>query len=285
MAKFSERHGYKTARQTIQVDSISAELRNSLWSLMKMNIWDKAYYSHYGGGFILSESANPDLKALCERLWFAFFKRPLDTLDSDWRRVLQQLRDHFFACSWFEVYDFVEFIANNFNFSYGNSKEQFIHHCNTVLETEVSAYRFVNGIITKITDQVEIAEIDQALESARGPVRTHLRRALEMLSDRESPDYRNSIKESISAVESLVATVLGKKGTLGQLVKKLEDEISLHPALGKAFGNLYGYTSDQGGIRHAILESKDLVFEDAKFFLVVCSAFVNFVESKGALSA
>jgi hypothetical protein len=82
-------------------------------------------------------------------------------------------------------------------------------------EKEVSAYRFVNGVIAKITDQVEIDEIDRALESTRDPVRTHLRRALELLSDRESPDYRNSIKESISAVESLVATVVGEKGTLG----------------------------------------------------------------------
>jgi hypothetical protein len=151
-------------------------------------------------------------------------------------------------------------------------------------EKEVSAYRFVNGVIAKITDQVEIDEIDRALESTRDPVRTHLRRALELLSDRESPDYRNSIKESISAVESLVATVVGEKGTLGQLIKKLEDEISFHPALKTAFSSLYGYTSDQDGIRHAILESKDLAFEDAKFFLVVCSAFVNFVESKVAAS-
>jgi hypothetical protein len=148
------------------------------------------------------------------------------------------------------------------------------------LEKEVSAYRFVNGLVSRITDEVEVAEIDLALAGRQGPVRTHLRRALELLSDRESPDYRNSIKESISAVESLVATVVGEKGTLGQLVKKLEDEIDLHPALRTAFGNLYGYTSDEGGIRHAILESKNVVFEDAKFFLVVCSAFVNIVESK-----
>jgi hypothetical protein len=156
--------------------------------------------------------------------------------------------------------------------------------CNAALEKEVSAYRFVDGLISRITDETEIAEIDRALDNARDSVRTHLRRALELLSDREAPDYRNSIKESISAVESLVATVVGEKGTLGQLLKKLEDEISLHPALKAAFSSLYGYTSDQDGIRHAILESKDLAFEDAKFFLVVCSAFVNFVESKVAAS-
>ncbi len=52
-----------------------------------------------------------------------------------------------------------------------------------------------------------------------------LKRALELFSDRGSPDYRNSIKESISAVESFVIFTTGKdKGTLGQLTKKLETE-------------------------------------------------------------
>ena len=77
-----------------------------------------------------------------------------------------------------------------------------------------------------------------------------------------------------------VTAVLGQKGTLGQLVKKLESDIGLHPASGKAFGHLYGYTSDEDGIRHSILESATVDFEDAKFFLVVCSAFANFVSFK-----
>ena len=206
--RFSERYGYKTARETIQIDSISDELRNSLWSLLKIHVWDRVYYSQYDSGCFLSR--NPEIKTLCERLWFDFFKRPLDTLGNDWEEVFPLLRKYFFACVWFEVYDFVEFIAKNFPYS---GREKFIEACNTALEKEVSAYRFVNGVITRITDRVEIAEIDRALESTQGPVRTHLRRALELLSDRESQDYRNSIKESISAVESLVATVVGEKGT------------------------------------------------------------------------
>jgi len=277
MARFSERYGYKTARETIQIESISEELRNSLWSLLKVHVWDQVLYNRYAGGSFLSD--NPEIKLLCEQLWFNHFKRPLDTLVNDWSKIFSGLRKYFFECDWWAVYDFVEFIANNFPYP---GRTKFIEACNAALEKEVSAYRFVNGLISRITDETEIAEIDRALEGARNPVRTHLRRALELLSDRESPDYRNSIKESISAVESLVATVVGEKGTLGQLIKKMEDEINLHPALKAAFSSLYGYTSDEDGIRHAILESKDLFFEDAKFFLVVCSAFVNFVESKVA---
>jgi hypothetical protein len=60
----------------------------------------------------------------------------------------------------------------------------------------------------------------------------------------------------------------------------LEKEIVLHSALKKAFNNLYGYTSDAKGIRHALLEEAELYPEDAKFMLISCSAFVNYLVSK-----
>jgi hypothetical protein len=275
---FSERYGHKPVRRAIQIDSIDEHLKNGLWSLLKGNAWDHAYYSSgmYGGYYL---SSNEDLKVLCERLWFNYFKKPLDTLDNDWSKVLKDLRNYFFSCKWREVYDFIEFVANNhkrYQF-----KESFIKGCNHLLEREVSAYRFVNGLITRITEEHEVAEIEQALEASNGPVHKHIRRSLELLSDKNAPDYRNSIKEAISAVESLVIlTLKAEKGTLGQLIKKLEDEIGLHPALRTAFSNLYGYTSDQAGIRHALTEAEKVDFSDAKFMLVVCSAFINFVEGK-----
>jgi hypothetical protein len=168
----------------------------------------------------------------------------------------------------------LEFAAENFPYQ---DRESFVATCNISLQTEMSAYRLVNEKIVRITAQEEISEIEEAIQSGKDPIRIHLRRALELLSDRKKPDFRNSIKESISSVESLVQIILGEKGTLGKLIKRLEADIGLHPALSKAFDNLYGYTSDEDGIRHAILESGRVDFEEAKFFLVVCSAFVNFV--------
>jgi hypothetical protein len=252
-------------------------LRNGLWSLLKLSVWDHVSDPH--GSYTLLSGTNNEIKSLCVRLWLHYFKRPLDNLTDNWRKVLAELRQYFFECPWYEAYDFVEFVANNY--SRYRFRETFIQRCNGLLEREVSAYRFVGGVISRITEEEQIEEIEKALQRAQNPVRTHLQRALELLASREAPDYRNSIKESISAVESLVAITLGTdKGTLGQLLKRFEDEIGLHPALKSAFSNLYGYTSDKGGIRHALLEAEEIRHEDAKFFLVVCSAFTNFVESK-----
>ena len=65
-------------------------------------------------------------------------------------------------------------------------------------------------------------------------------------------------------------------------MKKLEDcGTKLHPALKQGFLKIYGYTSDEGGVRHAEgMFVSDVTFEEAKFMLVSCSAFVNFLISE-----
>jgi hypothetical protein len=90
--------------------------------------------------------------------------------------------------------------------------------CNHFLERENSSYRFLDGKIVEISSSDELQEIESAIERSTPyyGVKQHLRSAISMLSDRENPDYRNSIKESISAVESLCKTVSGNdKATLG----------------------------------------------------------------------
>ena len=209
-------------------------------------------------------------------MWLHFFKKPLDTLSYDWEKVFSQIREFYFKCEWFEVYDLIEFTAQTF--TYNEINKAFVKMCNTFLEKEVSAYRFVDLSITRIISETEISEIEEALETKNDPVRDHLKRSLEMLSDRKNPDYRNSIKEAISSVEAIVQLVTGsEKGTLGKLLNEIEKVANIHPALKSAFNKLYGYTSDANGIRHALLEGDRATFEEAKFMLVACSAFTNYV--------
>jgi hypothetical protein len=77
--------------------------------------------------------------------------------------------------------------------------------CNATLQGETSGYRFVVDSLVGITPEAEISGIEKAsaLSSLFTPVRFHIESALSLLGDRKSPDYRNSIKESISAVESM----------------------------------------------------------------------------------
>jgi hypothetical protein len=114
--------------------------------------------------------------------------------------------------------------------------------------------------------------------------RAHIKKSVELFSDRESPDCPNSVKEAISAVEATCELITGlEHATLGKALKKLEVKgLALHSALQKSFSSLYGYTSDAEGIRHALLDEPTLDFDDAKYMLVSCSAFVNYLIAKAS---
>ena len=215
------------------------------------------------------------------KLWDNFFKLPIDTLSHYWHEVHKKIRKDFFQSDWFRIYDFLEFIYNNFPNHY-EINPSFKASLNSVLKQELCAYRLIGDKIVEITSENEIVEIEQALKSPE-PIKIHIKSALDKLADKKTPDYRNSIKESISAVETICRMITGdSKATLGQALKIIENKINIHPALKIAFDKLYGYTSDEDGIRHCLMNESNLDFEDAKFMLVSCSAFINYLKEKAS---
>lgn len=277
--RFSQRKGFKPIKSVLQVDGVDMDLRNSLWNTIDAGFWKcfGSYYDHSG-------STADEVRALVRGMWADYFKAPTDLLSPKWSEVYLGLRKHYFSCEWYEVYDFIEYIAENFNFEYEFShlNPKFVSYCNSILEREMSAYRLVGKKITQITDEEEIAEIEEALKlNHLAPIKVHLKSALDLMTNRMSPNYRNSIKESISAVEALGIKISNNpKASLGDALKEIDKKTKLHRALKQAFSSLYGYTSDAEGIRHALLDESNLNFEDAKFMLVACSAFINYLVVK-----
>ena len=152
---------------------------------------------------------------------------------------------------------------------------------NGAFEGEKSAFRFVDTKIVQIVDKTEISEVEESLKhcAAIPGAKRHIEKALSLLSKRENPDYPNSIKESVSAVEAMCRIITGdEKASLGKALDILKEKspIAIHGSLLEAWKKLYGYASDAEGIRHAITDSSNVVdFADAKFMVVSCSAFVN----------
>lgn len=264
--RFSQRKGLTPASKAFQLESIDDELRNGLWDAVIFAL----------DGFN-TQFINSNTRTIFFPYWHLYFKAPTDTIPNQFDRVVTIFRKYFFDAEWFQVYDFLEFTAEHYPYK---KPEPFKAFTNTVLERENSAYRFVGKEIAQITSQIEIDSINEALELTKkiSGINAHIESALEYLSDRKNPDYRNSIKESISAVEAVCIEVTGENGaTLGKLLGVLHRKKIIHKSMRHAFEQLYNYTSDADGIRHAMLEETDLSYEDAKYFLVVCSAFVNFV--------
>ena len=263
MKSFSQRKGLNPVAEVIQTNSMNSELRNSLWNVLDIKIWSSGRF---------------DTDSFSKILWFHFFKKPIDSRPDHPILIMEEIRDHFFSFKWFEVYDFLEFVVG----VYKGTEPDLAEFLNSMLEQELSGYRFVSGYLTDITNDHEIEMLESALKDSRfAGVDTHLQQALDLYAKRDDPDYRNSIKESISAVEKMARIVSGKpKATLSDALKEMGKKGSLHPALKEGFIKLYGYTSDAGGIRHAIMDEPRLTAADAQYFLLSCTSFINYLKAQ-----
>lgn len=266
--RFSERAGLKPILTELQIGTMSDALRHSLWNALDLHIWSTK-------DFIQPPYGQPGVNEFSRALWFDFYKEPMDERPSRIEGILFVIRQRYYAYSWNEVYDFVEWVVQ-----YTKDKS-LVARINFILEKELAGYRLINDLLTEVTDQTEVDALTEALADNKYPgVKAHLAAALRHLSNRDAPDYRNSIKESISAVESMAQVLSGKKATLGDALKILSQKGYIHPALKEGFSKIYGYTSDEGGIRHAMLEEPTLSASDAKFFLLSCTTFINYLKSK-----
>ena len=276
--RFSQRIGKAPVRTIIQLEGMDDDLRISLWNELKSHYFDLIRPEPtINGGCYISRSTEPKIFHL---LWKNFFKIPLDGLQDDFEDAYEFVRVQFFKYEWFRVYDMLEFIIQN-----AEMTRFFSLGLNRVLEAELSGYRLIEKNIVPISDEREIGEIQEAVKNGTSErlsaVRMHLNTAIEKISNRKDPDFRNSIKESICALESLCKVIAGlPHATLPDALNVLSKKVTIHKALKAGINSIYGYTSDSGGIRHGMSEGSMVDYHDAKFMLVSCSALINFLLAK-----
>lgn len=283
---FSKRNNFTSMRTVIQTESLDESTRNALWNVIS------PYFLKYAdncGAYV--------------DLWTDLYEKTSDTSPSS-SNVYDDNRSarfyHFFRReilegTWYRVFDIIEFLIDRTNVKKWEKRtySQFSHYCDPVLrasdfapvfERYMIGYRFVDYKLVPITSDEEIATIEEAISKSKDSVAELLSKAVGFLSNRATPDYAKSIDCSISAVESQCRHLLGDQTpTLGKALKLLEDKgIGLHGSLKSAFEKLFGFTSDASGIRHGGLQPSDADADLAKFMLVSCSAFVNYLKSKQA---
>ncbi|WP_217607355.1 AbiJ-NTD4 domain-containing protein [Chitinophaga sp. GbtcB8] len=280
--KFSQRMGITPSSKVPQIDSMDNELLSGLW-----NVFHNGFLVGISPmiGTINMGPLTDEQIHYANALWHDFLKADVSKIPHFSNELHYFLNQFIFKKEWYHVLDFIEYSVNyvRVNEVNGVSHEVLEEQFNIVLEREISGYRFINGHLAPITNKYEINELTESLTqtesfTALKGCNIHLQSALQKLSDRGNPDYRNSIKESISAVESLAKLIAQRPGdSLGASLDRIKGVINLHPSLERGFKQIYGYTSDEGGIRHALMDSPNCDFEDAKFMLISCSAFINYL--------
>ena len=254
MEVFSRRNGFYT--QNIQLQYASDTLKRRIFATFykqEFNLYDTLEWSKYTTGI---ENMMIEMGVTYEFPNNSIVKK----------RNAEKLEKYILnSDKWYTIYDFIERYLNMLDKNTSNKMTQAF---NNILEDEVSAYRILDRKAIPVINKTELNTIEEAKNIKFESVNTHITKAISLYSDRRNPDYENSIKESISAVESLCCIITelnGSKATLGKAIKKLKDKgIHIHTAMETAFSSLYGYTSD----------------ENAKYMLITCSAFINYLIEK-----
>lgn len=287
---FSQRMGLVSIRDAIQYESLDEGTRNAIWNLLLP---------------FFQNSPNNDYVNVHKELWTQLYENPADRVPrlrgqyeydiSDRELYCRYFRQKVIEGEWNECLDLVEYLIQSPSYerwvqsSYDDLCHRYLYHVptrqdfNGLFEQYVVGFRFVGNALVKITSLTEIESIEAAVKCSKSAVREQLQKALLLFSDRKHPDYAKSVQCSISAVEAQCSLLLNSRNvTLGAALKELESRgVKMHPALKGGLSKLYGYTSDADGIRHASISASEVDQDLAKFMLVSCSAFVNYLLTKG----
>lgn len=276
MKLFSERYNYTRPSDVIIREQITPEIQNAICSC-----YDRLQDSLPKTGTYYE---NPYV-GVEKYLWTYF----LNQREGNFR---DGIRYHIVATlfledehnPWYRKLDLVEVTINYLYKFNQHICNKFVKQLNHEFERLNFAYRVVGTEIVEITSKEEIAAVESAMHDSATNIRTHLNKALELYAQRPVGDYRNSIKESISAVEAYCREITDEN-TLGDALKKLNSKgVLIPPMLKVAFEKLYAYTNQPDtGIRHALMDDESTytpASEEALFMLVSCSSFINYLNKK-----
>jgi len=267
MANFSERYGYVKARGP-QLEGLDDSTRARLWNVVSADLlhWDTF------------PSTPSWTYKYAKQLAHEFFGVDSGISSPPWIR--SATKEVFLKGQWYRAFDLLEFF---FKFpprgtvppAFGTAINRELEFCNV-------GYRIIAGQVAPITNREETVAIANAITSGAGQAGEHIKHALDLLAKRPEPDWANSIKESISAVEHICYTITGEH-KLSDALKRLRiSDNPLHPALSEGLNKLYGWTSDADGIRHALKDDPISGVAEARLMLVLCSAFVGYLTDRFA---
>ena len=283
MRLFSERYNYTKASDVIIREKITPEIQNAICSCFD-RLRDKIFFKsgvYHSHPYIDME----------KYLWTYF----LNLREGDFQdeRMYHIVATKFLEDKnnpWYRKLDLVEFTVKYLynlgeeDFRYSSVPQDFIEQLNREFVRLNFAYRVVGAEIVEITSKEEVESVESAINDSTVNIKTHLNKALELYAQRPVGDYRNSIKESISAVEAYCREITGKN-SLGKALDEMNNKGLLIPQILKdAFVKLYAYTNQPDtGIRHALMDEDGTytpASEEALFMLVSCSSFINYLNKK-----
>jgi len=207
--------------------------------------------------------------------------------------------------SWQKVFDFCErlygYLAQDVE-RYNGETEQYeivipksqvqeyiTRELQTLFLEEHLVFEFSNGLVRRrgrrhTTEQVARAELvlgDPRLSAAL----VHYNKALKYFRNVSDPDYENTVKEAVCAVEATARVLFPSGGsTLGDVVKSItgSDVGQLPKSIANTFHGLYGFRNGGQGVGHGGATGGAVTKEIAEYALAVAASQIVLLVDFGA---
>lgn len=203
--------------------------------------------------------------------------------ESEWGALTHHLKE----CEWTEFYDFVELLGSLLIRKEADSFIDAPEHFKDY-QTRVNALFQEDGIGWSLGDKSElyrqvpkalakrISATDAALQDRYSVARVHFQKALSYLHQHPI-DEGNSIKETISALESVARVIFPKASTLGAAIKLMRKDDRYSQHLVDALEKLYVYSNATPFVRHGHTGEGRPSLPEAELALFGGVAFIRYL--------
>ena len=293
--KFSYRHGFDPEYNKKPIREDAPEW---LRSLFFVTVLDNFLYIDGDSRITNDENKPLGIKALIERLC-AENGQETDHEDFDSWYCYDALKARLQHMRWFQFYDAVEIIGDllrkrdverghtwgkkaleDITFTSYRQKLNELFASRNIDWKMNSAGRLETPLPNELEQKID--ETNNLLQDQFEPARRHYVKARAFaLGAHKDPE--NSIKESISAIESMCRTYYPSASTLGEVLKLMKKENTISPMLLTVIEKFYAYTNAEPAVRHGSNKVSSVLEYDAEFVLHISAAFIRTIIQRKAV--
>jgi hypothetical protein len=256
----------------LALGELSQHARTDLWNWLWTCIPHRDIISQWGG------LSAPEIEDILRRAYVELLHAPLDLFPDAVGTVPLIIKPIFLSGPYNIVFDLVQFILRNMSDVSNYPRVRQIFRQN-MLSYDIIDIPPDGPTIVPNASPEEGETIRKAFAELRiGPfdgARHHLQQGADCINAGDAP---NAVAHAMHAVESVVR-VIAPNNSFNQALASLNAMSAIHPALKEALTRLYGYTSDEKGIRHPMLESDvaEVHMPEAVFMYGACAAFITYI--------
>lgn len=268
---FEQAEGAHPLPEPLALGELSDEFRARLWVLLYRQIFANDSSPDLGGPW------RPIL--LDYQVYHQLI--PVDEAATDKRRITNMLKPAILYGDYTETLGLVQYILRH-----KRSRPDIFDPLKRLVNNSNIPYGVVEEgtptIVPRVTEEEGHAVQAAIGNTARYKLYGAHQHLIQSAEELNSENYAGSVRESVHAIESVAKQISADANAeLGPALSKLAEHTKIHGALKNGFKNIYGYTSNENGIRHALLDQDVQVDQhDAVFMIGACASFVTYLINK-----